>query len=67
MEPLKALPQLPEPKLQKDRPSVLRKWLEQVRLCVEPLCEGATAYWSGVLGASVQTHGQFFLATPIES
>ena len=65
-EPLKSLPQLPEPKQQKDRPLVLRKWLEQVRLCVEPLSEGATAYWSGVLGAAVQTHEQFVLATPIE-
>eukprot|EP00438_Fugacium_kawagutii_P025431 Skav204276 [mRNA] locus=scaffold409:110946:111896:- [translate_table: standard] len=65
-EPLKSLPQLPEPKQQKDRPLVLRKWLKQVRLCVEPLCEGATAYWCGVLDAAVQTHEQFVLATPIE-
>ena len=65
-EPLKSLPQLPEPKQQKDRPLVLRKWLEQVRLCVEPLSEGATSYWSGVLDAAVQTHEQFVLATPIE-
>ena len=31
------------------------------RTSVEPLSEGATAFWSGVLGAAVQTHEQFVL------